>query len=129
MGRWSMDLIKSLLNYCKIYEKNLYTSEDVSIIQLLWWKHFWKIPIWFSQWFQHRACLYDSKNNKEFGMFYKADPDLAWIFRKSGTCTKIHCVSQKLIFDNINRADFKYDNSFLKPYPENTEIMYFSSQI
>ena len=43
--------------------------------------------------------------------FRKSGP---WAFRKSGPYTKIHSMSQRLIFDQFEGADFKYDNSFLK---------------
>ena len=49
-------------------------------------------------------------------------------FRKSGTYTKIHFLSKKLIFDRFEGTDFNYDNSFLIIFlPKNTQIRYFWS--
>ena len=36
---------------------------------------------------------------------------------------------KRLIFDKFEGADFKYDNSFLKFQPKNTQIRHFWSQI
>ena len=36
-----------------------------------------------------------------------------WTFRKSGTYAKIHGIGQKHLYDNLEIADFKYDNNFL----------------
>ena len=35
----------------------------------------------------------------------------------------------KIIFDKFEGADLKYDNTFLKFYPKNTQIRQFWSQI
>ena len=43
--------------------------------------------------------------------FRKSEPQTS---TKSGPYTKIHCMSQRLMFDKFERANFKYDNSFLK---------------
>ena len=47
--------------------------------------------------------------------FRKSGP---WTFRKSGPYTKIHCMIQRVIIDNFEGADFKYDNSFFKILPQ-----------
>ena len=56
----------------------------------------------------------------ENGILSKADPDLdpdlqkigLQTIRKSAPYTKIHYMSQRLMFDKFEDDDFKYDNSF-----------------
>ena len=57
-------------------------------------------------------------------IFIKSGPRA---FRKGAPYTEINCMSQKLNFDKFEGADFKFNNSFLKFQPKNTQRRHFWS--
>ena len=69
-------------------------------------------------------------------ILYKADLEMdldlqikqTWTYRKGGPFAKTHYNGQKCIFDKLEGAEFKYDNSFIKFQSKNTQIRHFLSQ-
>ena len=71
--------------------------------------------------------------SRTIGILYKADPDPDLHLQKKRTTDlqKKRSLYQnslydlKFIFDKIEGVDFKYDNSFFKSQPKNTQIRHF----
>ena len=51
------------------------------------------------------------------------------LFRKSEPYAKIHCIGQKHLYDKLEVAGFKYDNSFLNLKPKITQKEHFWFQV